>query len=381
MNKTGIVSSADNLEYIDVVRGIAILLVILIHTSKEINGLPEWIFAIGDYGQMGVQLFFIVSAYTLCFSYTRRKQEDKALISFFIRRFFRIAPLYYLAIIGYFLSEPLTYILAKNRMPYSQYNFESIAANILFIHGFVISANNNVVPGGWSIGAEMAFYLVFPMLFTLFSWAYKQRGMIALYGLVGFSVLLNITIQWTIREFFLFMEPFQGRMTIESNPFIYWNFINQLPVFLIGMTIFFSHQNRVVVIFSIPIQIEIFIFLTTISVKIFQYKQDLVLMFIPVCAGISFGFLLNILQELKYSNRLLEGIGQVSYSMYIVHFIFALYLAPKAIDKLPKTIDPHLLLLFSFISVTSLTFLVAIFTQKYIEAPGIRLGKIIISRL
>jgi peptidoglycan/LPS O-acetylase OafA/YrhL len=381
MKNPEIVSSVGKLEYIDVIRGIAILMVMLIHTSQAVNGLPRLMLAIVDYSQMGVQLFFVASAYTLCYSHVRRKQENKPLSSFFIRRFFRIAPLYYLAIFGYFLVEPLTHILIRMRMPYSQYNFESIAANILFVHGFVISANNNVVPGGWSIGVEMAFYIVFPMLFTLFAWAYKQLGMGGLSGLVGFSVLLNITIQWAIRQFFLFMEPFQGRMTIDSNPFIYWNFINQLPVFLIGMTIFFCHNNGIRLRLSVPIQIGIFTLLTTIFVLVFQIKQDWVLTLIPVCSAISFIFLLNVLQELKYSNRLLETIGRVSYSMYIFHFIFAWSLVPILMGKLPQTIDPNLLLLCSFTSVASLTFLVAVFSQKYIETPGIRLGKVLISRL
>jgi peptidoglycan/LPS O-acetylase OafA/YrhL len=381
MQNLQIVTSVSKLNYIDVVRGIAILMIILVHTSQAVNGLSGSIVSISDYGQMGVQLFFIASAYTLCHSHVKRAQEKQPLLLFFIRRFFRIAPLYYLAIIGYFLLEPFVHILVKIKMPYSQYNFESIAANILFVHGFVVSANNNIVPGGWSIGVEMVFYAVFPLLFALFSWAYKQRGLGSLSSFIGFSVLLNIAIQWTIREFFLFVEPFQGRLTIDSNPFIYWNFINQLPVFLIGMTIFFCHQNGIRLRLSIPVQIGIFAMLTTFFVLLFQVKQDWMLMLIPFCVGISFMVLLNIFQELEYSNRFLERIGQVSYSMYIFHFIFAWYLVPRAIDKLPKIIDPSLLLICSFILVTSLTFLVAVFSQKYIEASGIRLGKVLISRL
>jgi peptidoglycan/LPS O-acetylase OafA/YrhL len=381
MQNPQIVTSVSKLNYIDVVRGIAILMIILVHTSQAVNGLAGSIVSISDYGQMGVQLFFVASAYTLCHSHVRRAQEKQPLLLFFIRRFFRIAPLYYLAIIGYFLLEPFVHILVKIKMPYSQYNFESIAANILFVHGFVVSANNNIVPGGWSIGVEMVFYAVFPLLFALFSWAYKQRGLGSLSSFIGFSVLLNIAIQWTIREFFLFVEPFQGRLTIDSNPFIYWNFINQLPVFLIGMTIFFCHQNGIRLRLSIPVQIGIFAILTAIFVLLFQVKQDWMLMLIPFCVGISFMVLLNIFQELEYSNRFLERIGQVSYSMYIFHFIFAWYLVPRAIDKLPKIIDPSLLLICSFILVTSLTFLVAVFSQKYIEASGIRLGKVLISRL
>ncbi|HEY9657997.1 MAG TPA: acyltransferase family protein [Allocoleopsis sp.] len=81
------------LQSIDSLRGIAILLVILVHTSKSVEGLSFPISAISNYGQMGVQLFFIVSAYTLCLSMERRREERLKEVNFFIRRFFRIAPL------------------------------------------------------------------------------------------------------------------------------------------------------------------------------------------------------------------------------------------------------------------------------------------------
>ncbi|MFY0030172.1 hypothetical protein ABTP79_18860, partial [Acinetobacter baumannii] len=37
-----------------------------------------------------------------------------------------------------------------------------------FLHGFWPDSVNSVVPGDWSIAAEMTFYLVFPLLMTAF---------------------------------------------------------------------------------------------------------------------------------------------------------------------------------------------------------------------
>jgi len=80
--------------YIDLLRGIAILGVVAVHSSqhvKDLNIIVAWIF---NYGQAGVQLFFVVSAITLCLSSTQR--NEKKFIYFYIRIFFRIAPLFYL---------------------------------------------------------------------------------------------------------------------------------------------------------------------------------------------------------------------------------------------------------------------------------------------
>lgn len=53
------------LKHIDALRGIAVLLVILVHTSQSIPGISLPLRYFSKYGQMGVQLFFIISAYTL----------------------------------------------------------------------------------------------------------------------------------------------------------------------------------------------------------------------------------------------------------------------------------------------------------------------------
>jgi peptidoglycan/LPS O-acetylase OafA/YrhL len=374
MGEVKLVSFVDKLDYIDILRGIAILMVMLVHTSQAVNGVSQLVGDIDRYGQMGVQLFFVASAYTLCFSRIKRAEEQKPLISFLIRRFFRIAPLYYVAMIAYFLAESNMHILALIKMPYSLYNFETITANIFFIHGFVPSANNNIVPGGWSIGTEMAFYLIFPILFSLFDRAYKQYGIISLYGLVGVSILLNIGVQLVLQQLF--------EIEIDDNSFIYDNLINQLPVFLLGMTIFFHHHYTIPIQLPIPIQITIFITATIIGIILLPIKQAwLVAILIPVIAGISFLLLLNILKELKYSNIFLTEIGRVSYSMYIFHFMFAWYLVPGIGLTLKKGILPELLLACSIFLVTRFTFAVAKLSRKYIETPGILVGKTLISKL
>jgi peptidoglycan/LPS O-acetylase OafA/YrhL len=102
---------------------------------------------------------------------------------------------------------------------------------------------------------------------------------------------------------------------------------------------------------------------------------------LPVVAGISFVFLLNILSEIKYSNTFLTEIGRASYSMYIFHFMFAWYLVPGIGLTLKKGILPELLLVCSIVLVTRFTFAVAKLSQKYIETPGIWVGKTLISKL
>lgn len=86
-------------DYIDIVRGVAILGVIAVHSHQGIKNLSTPISWIFNYGQLGVQLFFIASALTLCLS--TRERDETSPYYFYIRRYFRIAPLYYFAIFLY----------------------------------------------------------------------------------------------------------------------------------------------------------------------------------------------------------------------------------------------------------------------------------------
>ena len=100
--KTDTKSDPKKFDYIDALRGITILLVLLHHMPQEWQSmqvyLGESLFTAYDalitYSAHGVQLFYIVSAFTLYHSLFSRK-ESFARIKFFPRRFFRIAPLLY----------------------------------------------------------------------------------------------------------------------------------------------------------------------------------------------------------------------------------------------------------------------------------------------
>src|SRR5579872_2080742 len=148
--------------YIDALRGYAILLVITVHSSQYISDLPSAIRTLADQGARGVQLFFVASAMTLCMSWQERNDGS---VPFFIRRFFRIAPMYYLAI-------PL-FLWVRGFGP-SIYapdgiGFRHIAMAVTFTHGFMPDTLTSVVPGSWSIADEMMFYVMFPLLMVGFS--------------------------------------------------------------------------------------------------------------------------------------------------------------------------------------------------------------------
>jgi exopolysaccharide production protein ExoZ len=75
---------------LDLLRGVAIVLVVLVHCQEESTGVvPVLSWFAKTYGGLGVQLFFIVSGYTMMLTYGDRL-DLAAARSFYLRRFFRI---------------------------------------------------------------------------------------------------------------------------------------------------------------------------------------------------------------------------------------------------------------------------------------------------
>src|SRR5258708_29037807 len=105
-------SSEGRIDALDAGRGVAICGVILVHVSLWIPDLPHWLELVASMGQYGVQLFFVISAVTITLSLdddAKRFGGEPVTIAqrFYIKRFFRIAPLYYVAILAYAIADYL----------------------------------------------------------------------------------------------------------------------------------------------------------------------------------------------------------------------------------------------------------------------------------
>ncbi|HGM7838215.1 TPA: acyltransferase family protein, partial [Serratia marcescens] len=84
------------LEYIDAIRGIAALSVVIAHFIVPIYGAENFVFShVLDIGKIGVVLFFIISGFIIPFSFRRENGGVKA---FFISRFFRLYPGYWFSL-------------------------------------------------------------------------------------------------------------------------------------------------------------------------------------------------------------------------------------------------------------------------------------------
>lgn len=365
-------NKAEKFAYIVAMRAVAILMVIIVHTSQKVKGLSFVVDALARYCQMGVQHLFVVSAFTLCLSHARRETESNSVIKFYIIRYFRIAPLYYIAIFIYFsvhlITQQMNHLGKLDFYPYTTIN---ILENMFFIHGFSPSANNNIVPGGWSIGTEMAFYAIFPILFKILDFQYSNGGQIRLWGIALVALLMNIILQ----TFFISINP-----KTHINDFMYYNLMNQLPVFMIGMIAFFRSQSPQV---RFPWQINAiaFIIFTVLFLAVWSFKFEISFALVPFFSAISFLCLLELFKKLTSFPKFIIKTGKLSYSMYILHFIFAWYFSGLIVSFPPLFISSDFQLIILVFVSWVMTYFFARITVSFIEELGMRLGKMLISKL
>ena len=356
------------LHHIDQLRGLAILLVILVHVYQSQIGIRGMFGLVLNFGIVGVQLFFLLSAYTLCLSMSFRK-DNSTTSDFYIRRYFRIAPLYYAGILIYYMMSNIPALNLNGPLSnHENYTLINILSNLFFIHGMVPEANNTIVPGGWSIGTEMIFYLIFPALFLLYE-KVKTIKFLLMIPLVAL-VLANV--------FILGVYYIKGDEAF-TDLFYYFNIFNQLPVFAVGMTYFFLEKAGLIRLSKIKSAIFFLIFFLLSFVVMFKLKTNVSLGIFLV--SIAFCFLFKLFKELKLDLPLLTRIGQLSFSIYIFHFLFAYPAVSVFVALLTPGVNALLLYIFSIIITVTLAMAVALLSEKFIEQPGIKLGKLMISRL
>lgn len=147
---------------LDGVRGIAILLVLLVHFIPPIAmpwRVSEWfmkIFSTG--GWAGVDLFFVLSGFLITGILLRTKDQPHYFINFYMRRTLRIFPLYFAAlaiifiILPYFVETP-SFAAARENQIY----FWTYLANVaVFKFGFDGVDSDIVFPSAyWSLAVEV----------------------------------------------------------------------------------------------------------------------------------------------------------------------------------------------------------------------------------
>jgi len=172
---------ASHNQWLDLLRTLAIVLVLLRHASGiAISGLPDGLARnIFRNGWVGVDLFFVLAGYLIAGGLMRKFAKGESLfpVSYFKDRILRIVPAYY-AVLGLCSAGFFPGFAIR-----SDDLFQSLIAHLLFLQDYTGSDINVVF---WTLGVEEKFYLVAPLLV----WALFKPKTLQACAALGIAVLL-----------------------------------------------------------------------------------------------------------------------------------------------------------------------------------------------
>jgi peptidoglycan/LPS O-acetylase OafA/YrhL len=153
---------------LDGIRGLAILGILCVHFFASFtprNGLETLLRNGSGFGTLGIDLFFMLSGFLITGILLDTKTDNNSLRNFWIRRFLRIFPLYYLAL-GLVLLGLI--LLPRGFVPSADKIWEAQPWAWTYLFNFFIAREGawNVPYIGhfWSLAVEEQFYLIWPFL-------------------------------------------------------------------------------------------------------------------------------------------------------------------------------------------------------------------------
>jgi exopolysaccharide production protein ExoZ len=349
----------DRIHSLDYLRGIMATSIMLYHFGYWSGIKHDANMLLGRLGIYGVSIFYVLSGITLYNVYKDKLTfEKKTIIDFFVKRIFRIFPLLYVA-------NTLTILLnfyKTHRFP----NFNLIFLNYTGLFGF-ISPDKYLSVGAWSIGNELVFYVIFPIL--ILSIRHNKTLWLILSGI---GLLLGVYFGY---EILVENTPLPEQWGNYVNPF------NQFWLFLGGVFMAWSSpfvksklSNSIIAI-GLILLIIFFVFFPVGSSQIFLVTKLNRVIFVILSVGISIGFFWLDWSFLpSVCTKILSFLGKTSYSIYLLHPITFLVLKSLNLRffHLPNT-------LIYLIGISCSLFL-ANFVYNFIEKPMINWGKRILEQ-
>lgn len=369
--------TAGHVPWLDGLRGIAALWVLISH-AMILSGVPG--VPVLSWGELAVDLFMLLSGFLMAHHYWLRREREpwsarSTFVTFWLRRFFRIAPLYYLLLlvalalgpwVGHWrdaIAEvwPQT---ATSPARYDDQGWDNILMHVSFLFGaFPHYAFRTPLPD-WSIGLEMSFYLVFPfMMLLVLRWGVIKAGLLAL-GLAGFILL----------AFPAYAAAFAMPSFLPLKLYLFfigiWLAVSRLEG---GMRTALAVSLGMLAVVTLFEGHALSLARIVLVIGMFYLMHDGTL---PGSAFLGSG--IAALRRV-FSNRLSRFLGDTSYGVYLLHLLVLIPVG-GALTRIPEylALPSPMRLLVCLSMVAPAVYFVAWILFKTVETRGIALGKQII---
>ncbi len=298
---------------IDILRGIAALMVCFCHFRYAFPKL--WRDDLEVYGELGVQVFFVISGFIIPFSLIKGDYRLRDFGRFWLKRIVRLQPTYLFALVFTFAAS---HAVAATKFAPAPFSWWELLKGTVYLH---VPEENPVF---WTLIVELKYYLfislLFPLLFARTPWIRRTSFVVAMAAaLVGHAR---------------------------------FDLLHHLPYFLLGFCGCYLAAARVSRLECIAWSIVVIaIAAATGSTwpQLFAGAAALaVIVYRPFGAWRAGVFL-----------------GAISYSLYVIHFPFGVKLLNLLLPRSPSWADPLVGLV-----VLALTLVVAQLLARAVEEPS-----------
>ena len=279
----------DRLEWLDELRGIAALSVMFIHYDHLLRSLESRPFLIESLAR-GVQLFYVLSGYILYKLYSMQIGDWTAYRRFIVRRFFRVAPLFYfMTLIGL--------VVPYQEVPDPIIN--SVLHFLILPFGFFPKYIGSMIGIEWSIYVECWFYALFPLIVA----SYKRNPAAAL----GIASAISLAQSAAV---------FMAGSDVAMRTYYYLQPTTQLMFFMLGIALADRAQHGSAKRVS-PVWFYLGILATLIAPYLVRSSTVQVYL-----SAISLALMVASYSSVPrpaWLRSLLLWVGTRSYSLYLIH--------------------------------------------------------------
>ena len=339
---------------LDFFRSIAILLVLVSHTRHlftwiKIKYFNWWYLSVGGY--LGVELFFVLSGFLIGDQLYRKVFKNKYLFYnikvFYLRRWYRTLPLYYLFLIIYVIDYYIRY-----------HHFYFPYLHIFFLQNFSKTALK-FYPVSWSLSVEEWFYLLIPIIlfYSLFFTEHKFLPLLVIFLFIGI-----VKVYVVLKFPYLTWTDIRKSIFLRFDSLLVGVFFAYLKNYKINIFNFFSSKKPFLLsLFGMILLIIWYYYKLQPGLdkdffsKAFMFQLTS-LFLAPIMIYLYFNF--------KSSNKIWYYGAIFSYSIYLMHFLFLIPFI-KLSYKYHSVIFSLFLLVIFYVLNVFFAFLI----YKYIEQP------------
>lgn len=291
-----------------------------------------------DLGRTGVYIFFVISGFCVAESFLRSSSYK----NYLLKRFIRIAPLYYFWI-----------TIGGVALYFSGKLYDVTLIELFYRYSFLGSFNYDIQSSGWvgvewSLPIEMFWYVFVPPLILLCNTTKKAIGL----------VLLSIPTIGLVKSIFSALLIAPG---INMASFFHWSPIPYFFSFSLGILTFnlrkeipniYMYRDVIVgVVFT-----ALIVYVISASYMVQIQRLEFYVISILTCLILSFGYNENFIIKKLFMNNKVQIIGVLSYGIYLSHTMVISLLSNLAVHIHLQSINFLVVTLFS-ISISYITYI------------------------